>query len=107
MPGNAVIALLWSSVLSLILVASAGLPPRVMLNGGRKMSTSLTLTEAKNTDWKPERVPITTIYAAPFIKHRIRMPKKLEAAVAELRLGQPSRVNHRANGQTAIGTNGL
>ncbi|RDL36595.1 Acid protease [Venustampulla echinocandica] len=103
----AAIALLWSMVLSLVLVANAGALPRVLLNGDQKLNTSFTITQAKSPNWTPQRVPITAIYAAPFIKHKMRMPKKLRDAVAELDSNETSGIHHRANGQTADGTNGL
>ncbi|KAG9231764.1 aspartic peptidase domain-containing protein [Amylocarpus encephaloides] len=99
-------------LLCLLLTARAQTPtiPRIALQGGSKARKAFSMTQTRNPNWKWRQIPVTALYAAPFLKHHLRMPEPLKEAVDELQMeviNRTSLVHERANGQTAVGTNGL
>ncbi|KAH8597914.1 aspartic peptidase domain-containing protein [Bisporella sp. PMI_857] len=68
------------------------------------------ITQVKNPKWTSKQVSTLDVYAAPFLKHRIPLPKDLATAIenrpSARDLGKMSPLERRANGQTVSGSNG-
>jgi hypothetical protein len=113
MPSLCSLVAFWIFAANLSLIINAqDLPvPRVAVGRSAKPRKAFSLTQMRNPNWMPREIPVTAIYAAPFLKHHLRMPEPLKEAVDELNstgLGNSTSLKHkRANGQKAVGTNGL
>jgi hypothetical protein len=105
-----IIALLWTCVLSSLGINAQTLP-RIAIGKDKTTRKPISFTQTRNPNWVPRQIPVTAIYAAPFLKHHIRMPEPLQEAVDELNTSELSNrsslIHERANGQKATGTNGL
>ena len=85
-------------------------PERTFINElptSRKFST---IRQIKNPKWTSRQVSTTEVYAAPFLKHHIPMPKNLSIALQSLPtprdLDRMSTIDRRVSGQTVAGSNG-
>jgi len=85
-------------------------PERTFINElptSRKFSS---IKQIKNPKWTSRQVSTTEVYAAPFLKHHIPMPKNLSIALqsppTRRDLDRMTAVERRVNGQTVAGSNG-
>lgn len=98
------------ALVSLIFHISAAAPdviggysPRKFIAGKQRQNASFSLTQIRNPKWKPRETSTTAIYAAEFLKHKVRMPKDLRVAWEELKAhddqSSNSSIHRRVGGQ--------
>ncbi|CAG8973816.1 hypothetical protein HYALB_00005561 [Hymenoscyphus albidus] len=102
----------WILVLLCLLVTIDAqlLERKVITRDGSNFTRKFSLTQNKNPNWEPREIPVTDIYARPFRKHRIRMPKQLREGVMELAAEESNSTSlkhKRANGVKTKDNNGL
>ncbi|KAH8684826.1 aspartic peptidase domain-containing protein [Tricladium varicosporioides] len=114
MPRAGHVAAFWFYLLNVFLLAwtqETPSPIRKLVQDGNQGKKTFSMTQKINPNWKPRRISTTTIYAAPFLKHKIPMPKELKTAVKEEKQAALENgtfpIHERVNGQTAVNTNGL
>lgn len=68
------------------------------------------LSQVKNPRWEPKQISTTYVYAAPFIKHNMPMPPKLQAALSTVQSQQDlesrTSLKSRISGETVTGSDG-
>lgn len=116
MNGLSTTSKLWIFILWLMAIVNGQLLQRKMTAPSHPRK-AFSITQTRNPNWVPREIPVTIVYAAPFRKHKLRMPEPLKEAVIELAAegelnstNLPSRrrqLHTRANGLKTNNTNGL